>query len=88
MGGGVRGQVPGLAPAPWGAVGGLDVERGLLACEEPEHGGRHGLHVDLPREKGAEPAFSTSLHPSPLSTTRNKHCPGQLDAQPPRELPV
>lgn len=28
---------------------GLDVQGGLLAGEEPEHGGGHGLHVDLPR---------------------------------------
>lgn len=28
-------------------LGGLDVQRGLLARQEPEHGGRHGLHVDL-----------------------------------------
>lgn len=34
-------------------AGSLDVQRGLLACEQSEHGGRHGLHVDLPmRERG------------------------------------
>lgn len=58
---GVRGQVPGPAfPAPLkpGGLGGagwvgLDVQRGLLAREEPEHGGRHGLHVDLStRDRG------------------------------------
>ena len=32
-------------------AGSLDVQRGLLACEEPEHGGRHGLHMDLPMRK-------------------------------------
>lgn len=31
---------------------GLDVQRGLLAREEPEHGSRHGLHVNLSTETG------------------------------------
>lgn len=41
---------------PWlhgrGGVG-LDVQWGLLAGEEPEHGGRHGLHVNLSTETGS-----------------------------------
>lgn len=50
--GGLWGQGSGLGSGLrllWAQVGwtGLDVQRGLLAREEPEHGGRHGLHVDL-----------------------------------------
>lgn len=58
-------------------AGSLDVQRGLLTCEQSEHGGRHGLHVDLPmRERsGANPALPASTSPSPpltpkTSTTR------------------
>lgn len=55
-----RGQVLGPAfPAPlnpdgWAVqAGGLDVQRGLLARQEPEHGSRHGFHVDLStRDRG------------------------------------
>jgi hypothetical protein len=32
----------------------LDVDRGLLAGEEPVHGGGHGLHVYLPDRGGEE----------------------------------
>lgn len=45
---GVRSRV--RPPAPGPGAGGLDVQRGLLAREQPEHGSRHGLHVDLQRE--------------------------------------
>lgn len=38
--------LPGV-PAPRRGWVYLDVQRGLLACEESEHGRRHGLHVDL-----------------------------------------
>lgn len=44
-----------LNPGGLGGAGwvGLDVQRGLLAREEPEHGRRHGLHVDLSmRDRG------------------------------------
>lgn len=46
----------GAGPGPpllrWAPARGLDVQRGLLAREEPEHGSGHGLHVDLPRRGG------------------------------------
>jgi hypothetical protein len=45
----------GLAWCPWlhgKSWVDLDVQRGLLAREEPEHGSRHGLHVNLSTETG------------------------------------
>lgn len=57
-------------------AGSLDVQRGLLAREQSEHGGRHGLHVDLPmRERGGGltrpslPPPLPPLHAPPKAST-------------------
>ena len=62
-------------------AGSLDVQRGLLAREQSEHGGRHGLHVDLPmRERGGgltRPSLPPPLPPLHASTPQKQALQGQ-----------
>lgn len=58
-----------------GRVTGLDVQWGLLAGEEPEHGGGHGLHVDLPRRE-----MSTRPRPTPSSPPSTAPKPAGCDS--------
>lgn len=58
--------VPGVPAVQCHRLVGLDVQRGLLARKEPEHGSRHGLHVDLQRWGGrwlSQPEGLPSMHP-------------------------
>lgn len=66
-------------------AGSLDVQRGLLACEQSEHGGRHGLHVDLPmRERGqgltrpSLPPPLPPLHAPQKQAPQGQWCPSTL----------
>lgn len=74
--GGLWGQGSGLGSSLrllWAQVGwtGLDVQWGLLASEEPEHGGRHGLHVDLSTREGLM-ALPASPPPPCLPTANHR----------------
>lgn len=67
-------------PSRQGSAGpGLDVQRGLLAREEPEHGGGHGLHMDLPTREGLRP-------PPPLPLPADLLPPPGLGLPLPRRL--